>query len=113
MRLTDGGVYAHGLGLIFWRLRMDRFHEVADAAVIIVARSVYKQAKVYRRGAALYAAASGGFVRLYSGGGTGVPTIRWDDMEIPGITDSGALKNDPHGKLSLPATFKQIEAKAN
>ena len=89
---------------------MDRFHEIADAAVIIVARSVFKQVKVYRRGSALYAAASGGFVRLYKSGGTGVANIRWDEIEIPGI-ETQELKSDVHEKLSLPgATVRHIES---
>lgn len=92
---------------------MERFHIIADAEVITVTRSVYKQGKIYRRGDGIYVGHGSGFVRLYAGGNTGLPNMRWDDMEIPGITSAKALKNDAHGKLSLPAAFKQIEASAN
>lgn len=87
---------------------MDRFHIIPDADVIIVTRSVYKQAKVYRRGDALYVGTSGGFVRLYAGGSTGVPSLRWDDIEIPGISRAEIIP-DAFGKLSAPSG-KLIEA---
>lgn len=87
---------------------MQRFHIIQDAEVITVSKSVYKQAKVYHRGEALYVGAGGGFVRLYAGGNTGLPNLRWDDIEIPGVSDKGMIK-DAHGKLSLPASFLQIE----
>lgn len=88
---------------------MERFHIIPDADVITVSKSVYKQAKVYHRGGALYVAAGGGFVRLYKGGNTGVPSLRWDDIDIPGITGAEAIAADKLGKMSLPASFLQIE----
>lgn len=88
---------------------MDRFHIIPDADVIIVTRSVYKQAKVYRRGDALYVGTSGGFVRLYANGSTGVPALRWDDIDIPGLSRT-EITADALGKLSVP-TGKLIEAK--
>lgn len=88
---------------------MERFHIIDDGAVIVRTKGVYKQVKLYRRGAGIYANIAGGFVRLYKGGGTGVPSINWDDVEIPGAeTDPVA---DAHGKLSLPYAIKTIEAK--
>lgn len=88
---------------------MERFHVIPDADVIIVSRSVYKQAKVYRRGDALYVGTAGGFVRLYANGDTGLPNVRWDDIEIQGVSKA-ELKGDKLGKLSVP-TGKLIEAK--
>lgn len=88
---------------------MHRFHIVADADVIIVSNSVYKQAKVYHRNGALYVGTAGGFVRLYAGGQTGLPKLRWDDIDIPGITGTEAIAKDALGKLSLPAKFLTIE----
>jgi hypothetical protein len=91
---------------------MHRFHIVADADVIIVSNSVYKQAKVYHRNGALYVGAAGGFVRLYASGPsgqTGLPKLRWDDIDIPGITGPEAIAKDKLGKLSLPASFLTIE----
>lgn len=91
---------------------MERFHIIPDADIITVSKSVYKQAKVYHRGGALYVGASGGFVRLYAGGNTGTPNLRWDDIDIPGITGPEAIAKDALGKLSLPAAFLQIEGAA-
>lgn len=88
---------------------MERFHIIPDADVIIVSKSVFKQAKVYRRGDALYVGASGGFVRLYAGGSTGLPNLRWDDIDIPGLSRAEIIA-DNLGKLSAP-TGKLIEAK--
>lgn len=88
---------------------MERFHIIPDADVIIVARSVYKQAKVYRRADGLYVGTAGGFVRLYANGNTGLPNLRWDDIDIPGLSKA-ELKPDAMGKLSAP-TGKLIEAK--
>ena len=90
---------------------MERFHIVNDAAVILRSRGVYKQAKVYLRGTAVYAGAAGGFVRLYANGGTGVPSITWDDIDIDGLT-SNELVTDAHGKLSYNGAPKQIEGAA-
>ena len=89
---------------------MDRFHVVEDAAVILRVKSVFKQAKVFVRGDGVYAASSGGYVRLYAGGGTGVPSVSWDDIDL-GTVDKSDLKPDAHGKLSLAAPIKTIEAK--
>lgn len=88
---------------------MDRFHIVEDAAVILRNKSVYKQAKVFVRGDGVYAAAAGGYVRLYAGGGTGVPNISWDDIDLGGNIGKSDLRPDAHGKLSLPAPLKTIE----
>lgn len=91
---------------------MERFHIIEDAEVVTVTRSVYRQSKVYQRAGGLYMGQGSGFVRLYAGGGTGLPNTRWDDIEIPGVASAAALKPDPHGKLSLPDAFKQIEGAA-
>lgn len=87
---------------------MERFHIIDEAECIIRNGSVYKQVKVYQRAGAIYIGIAGGFVRLYAGGGTGLPKVHWDDIEIPGATDFPA---DAHGKLSLPNPIKTIEAK--
>ncbi len=89
---------------------MHRFHIIPEAEAIIVSKSVYKTVKLYQRDGGLYAGMAGGFVRLYAGGNTGLASVRWDDMEIPGIEDvRAALKFDPHGKASLPSSFLTIE----
>ena len=90
---------------------MDRFHVVEDAAVIVRSKGVYKQVKVYVRGGAVYAGLSGGFVRLYKNGDTGIPTISWDNIKILNYT-APQMTADAHGKLSLPKGAKLIEGKA-
>lgn len=86
---------------------MDRFHVLDDAAVILRSRGVYRQAKVYLRGTGIYAGAGAGFIRLYAGGGTGVPSISWEDIDLgAGVPKPRA---DQHGKLSFVGPLKQIE----
>jgi hypothetical protein len=90
---------------------MDRFHIIEEAAVILRTKGVWKQAKVYIRGQAIYAGAGGGFVRLYKGGGTSTPNVSWDDIDLNGVGPEG-LTPDTHGKLSFNGPLKQIEASA-
>lgn len=87
---------------------MDRFHVIDDAAVILRSKGVYRQSKVYHRGNALYAGWGAGFVRLYQGGGTGMPTLSWDDIDINGV-GAASLTPDAHGKLSFAGPLKQLE----
>lgn len=63
---------------------MELFHVIDDGVVILRARGVYKQVKLYRRGEQLYALFGGGFIRLLQGRGTTVPNVSWIDMEGPG-----------------------------
>jgi hypothetical protein len=86
---------------------MDRFHIIEEAAVILRSRGVWKQAKVYIRGQAIYAGAGGGFVRLYKGGGTSVPNLSWDDIDVEGA-DASSLVADDHGRLSTSRNAKLI-----
>lgn len=53
------------------------FHEIPDALVVLVSNGIYHQAKLYRRGAGVYAAKGAGFVRLTAGGGTTAPKVGW------------------------------------
>jgi hypothetical protein len=90
---------------------MDRFTSIDDAAVIVYSGGVFRQSKVFRRGLALYCQHGAGFVRLYADHVTGVPKLRWEEIEVEGVS-TAALKPDPHGKLSLPGNFLQIESAA-
>lgn len=58
---------------------MEVFSIVEDAHVILYARGIYRQAKVFKRGDRHYAAQGSGFVRLLKGGQTTVPATRWID----------------------------------
>lgn len=65
---------------------MDLFHEIPDGAVILRSKGVFKQAKVFRRGADVFAAHGTGFIRLLSSGGTTLPTTHWLDISADGVT---------------------------
>tara|TARA_R110000868_G_scaffold82808_5_gene233635 strand:- start:254 stop:505 length:252 start_codon:yes stop_codon:yes gene_type:complete len=77
---------------------MLRFHTIEGGAVILSKRGVFKQANLYRRGRELYAGTAGGFVRLYANGNTGVPDLRWVDLEHQYQSE---YEDDALGRLSL------------
>lgn len=83
---------------------MDRFTVIQDAAVIVHASGVYRQAAVYARGRSIYCQYGAGFVRLYKNGVTGVPRLRWDEIDIDKVRP-GDLMDEGLGKLSLPANY--------
>lgn len=56
------------------------FHIIEDAAVILRSKGLFQQAKLYRRGNAIYAAWGKGFIRLHSGSGTTIPGVSWDEI---------------------------------
>lgn len=85
---------------------MERFHIIDEAEAIIRTGGVYKQVKLFQRDGGIYAGIAGGYVRLYHGGGTGLPKVMWDDIEIPGVT---GYAKDGTGRLSLPHPIKTIE----
>lgn len=59
------------------------FHVIDDTHVIIRARGVFRQSKVYRRGKALYAAWGGGFIQLRGNSGTSHPNVSWKETDAP------------------------------
>lgn len=75
---------------------MERFHLIDDAAAILISKGVFRQAKVYRRGNALFAAHGSGFIRLYKDG-TSLPNVRCEEVETPGWKQAV----DTFGKLSV------------
>lgn len=68
---------------------MDRFHIIEDGAAVLRSKGVYRQSKVYRRGAAVYAAWSGGFIRLLRGSATTHPNVSWDGVDADGVEWAG------------------------
>jgi len=60
------------------------FHEIPDAQVILRSKGVFRQAKLFGRGGAVYAAWGSGFIRLLKHSGTTVPTVSWSDLYDPG-----------------------------
>lgn len=75
---------------------MDRFHLIDGAAAILQSKGVYRQAKVYQRGGALYASHGAGFIRLYKNG-TSLANVICNDVEVPGWH----ISYDAHGRLSV------------
>lgn len=59
------------------------FHEIPDVQAVLQSKGVYRQAKLFRRGEAIYAAWGSGFVRLMGGSGTSVPTVSWSSDDYP------------------------------
>lgn len=87
---------------------MERFHVIQDAAAIVVTKSVFKQVPVYRRGRAIYIGARGGYVRISKGGLTDVADIRWDGLEIPGLSEKELIvASGTVGKLQLPEGYSE------
>ena len=64
---------------------IDRFHIIDDAFCILRSRGVYRQAKVYRRGTALFAAFGSGFIKLLGSSGTSCPNVSWEALDVSGI----------------------------
>lgn len=61
------------------------FHIVDDAAVILRAKGVYRQAKVYVRMGELYAGWGSGFIGLRREKGTTLPNVSWETLDAPGV----------------------------
>lgn len=77
---------------------MDRFHVIEDAAVIIRRKGLFRQVRVFLRGNGIYASYAGGFVRLYAMGGTGIPDLSWDEIDL---NNGQEPFSDTHGKLLI------------
>lgn len=71
------------------------FHVIDDKFVILRSRGVYRQAKLYRYDGKLFAAYSGGFIRLCAlfgdHGGTSAPNVSW----LPGEHVRGGARGNP------------------
>lgn len=75
---------------------MELFHIVEDAFVVLRSRGLFRQAKVYRRGQALYAGYGVSFVGLRGRGGTTRPDISWEEItEHPNIRLSAGRFDEP------------------
>jgi len=65
------------------------FHIVDDGVVVLRSKGVWKQTKAYTREIegerAVFAGHGSGFIRLFRNGGTSVPTISWDQVELPNL----------------------------
>lgn len=56
------------------------FHQIEDCFVVLRCKGVFRQAKVFRRGKHVYAAAGAGFLRLLNRGATTRPETTWEDL---------------------------------
>lgn len=65
---------------------MELFKLIEDGYVVLRSRGVYRQAKLYRRGEDIYAAHSGGYVKLHGYAGTSAPNIGWADLHGKHVT---------------------------
>lgn len=73
------------------------FHIIEGAQVIVHSRGVFKQVKAYRRGNDIYAAHSGGFIKLHGMNGTSHPTVSWREL------DAGECANIELSKNGTPS----------
>lgn len=64
---------------------MDRFHIIDEGAAILYSRGVYRQVKVYHKGADVYAGYGSGFIKPGVGTGTSAPNISYVGIEGDGI----------------------------
>jgi len=76
------------------------FSKVDSLQVIIMSGGVQKQVDVYERESTMYANAKGGFVTLYSGGTTSVPSLLWKAFIYP-ETELPEMEVSPIGFLQL------------
>lgn len=73
---------------------MSFFRQIEGEAAVLVENGVYKQVDLYSRDGALYAKASGGFVKLYADGATTKAKLRLDTLSW-----DGELYRDALGRL--------------
>ena len=76
---------------------MERFHIIEDGAAILVSKGVYRQTKGYHKGFAVFAGWGSGFIRLHANGGTSLPNVRHDGLDIGRLR----TENNPLGRLLL------------
>ena len=66
---------------------MELFHVIEDGAAILrFKRGIFRQAKIYRRGADVFAGVGGGFIRLLAHGGTTNVDVSCLEVAGPGGT---------------------------
>lgn len=80
------------------------FTIIEGAQVIVHSRGVYRQVKVFQRGDRIYAQHGSGYVKLYCGGATSAPNIRWAEID-PG--DGSYV--EAAGKVTYIAEDKTID----
>lgn len=74
------------------------FTEITGAQVLLKQGGVFKPAKLYNMGGALFAASSGGYIRLYANGSTSKDKVHFGERHF-----DGALTQDRFGRLRVDA----------
>jgi hypothetical protein len=77
---------------------MGLFKQSEGDVAVVVLNGVYKQVPVFIRDGLLYAAVSGGFVRLKEDGSTSQPKLRLEHLDF-----DGDLHRDEMGRLCVPS----------
>lgn len=78
---------------------MHYFTAVPEAQAIVHARGVYRQVPLFEREGRLYAKQGTGFVRLFQGGATSAPAVRWAEID-PG--EGGYAEAQGHVRYLAP-----------
>ncbi len=75
--------------MIYKKEREMRFTIIEEVDVILVSRGVFRQVRMFSRyedkipyHMYIYAAYGLGFIRLYKGGATSSPYVRWDETDL-------------------------------
>lgn len=77
------------------------FNEIPGAQVLLRAGGVFKPAKLYDFNGCLFAAAAGGYVRLYENGSTSKDKLNFGELHYDGsltVDKLGRLRSDTEGK---------------
>lgn len=62
---------------------MDYFTAIPEGQAITHINGVYRQIPIFERGGKIYARHGAGYVRLFQGGQTSAPNVRWSDIDTP------------------------------
>lgn len=60
------------------------FHQIPDSVVVLRCKGVFKQSTCFTHNGQVFAKHGSGFVKLYKQAkGTSVPSVSWDDIQLP------------------------------
>lgn len=77
---------------------MDFFTAIPEAQGIIITKGTYRQVSLFARAGRVYAKNGTGFVRLFQGGSTSHPGVRWLELDAPGgkcVESQGYVEYQP------------------
>lgn len=82
------------------------FHIVEGATVVLRAKGLYRQAKVYHLEGELFAASGNAFIKLSGKDGTSAPSVTYQHLDVPFKPERDGV----FGTVRAPLSF--FEAKA-